>query len=1712
MRKKYFKLTSTYSLVYVIILIAAIGSLFSYASKQQRNSFAVTGTLTGNIFQDLNNNKIKDPGEPGFANIDVQITDVNDVEQTVVTNSLGNWTAVVPAGETVVDIQDFDQDEVDAGVVFPTVLDSDFPQNGLTLTLGADPKTVTVTEGGSLNTGPVGYAVLGCVTGCVYIDENGNGIFDVGIESTVAGATVIIDPDDPLIEDFFEITDANGIWEACTVPGNISALVVTNTGTPNIDPDSDVTQGVNPSQTIIVAGQTIFFGDDNNGDGVGDAKVGFFPPEFGTSTGIVFNDINFNGIQDVGEPGIPGVSVSIEVISGPGNNNFVQTNDEGVWTVDLEPGTYTSDVVEVTVDIGCPNQVLRSIDSDALVDIVVDDEETFAGFDGFFCPVPEIDLQKFGDYVDTNGDGGVSVGDAIEYTFTVTNTGNRQLSNITIDDVLVPVSGGPIALLPGESDTTTFTATYFITAADIDAGEVCNIATVTGFTPETFEVQDTVEEVCTATENLCETNLVKTGVLVDDGDGEITTNDVIEYTFEVTNTGDQLITGVSITDGMLGLTNAFVSPSTLAPGETGILGPVTYNIQQSDLNAGEVINNAEANWECQSGQTAIPSTDQEIVVLELNPQLTLLKGGQFVDDGNGQLDPNDVINYTFTVTNTGNVTIENAFIVDPLLDPTNPIIGPFDLPVGAFIEFNATNTGGVTTYSITPDDINAGVVCNQATVSGESPTDEPVSDVSDSVNIADDTGADDDITCTPLPPVGELDIIKFGTYVDFNNNGFVDVGDRIVYSFRVENIGNFPVFNITIDDDDIGITNLFVANELEPGDFRDVEDENTLFYEISNEDIAAGVFCNLATVNGETSEGTPVTDSDVLCTPLSISPAISIVKTGIYVDTDPVGVLNAGDLIEYTFTITNTGNVSLNNVVLDDPLLPNSPFTLPDLAPGEQIILSGSNDANYVYAIIENDITNGFVTNTACVNADDPTGSPVTESCSTEIITLSNVASIELLKGVTYVDANNDGIINAGDELSYDFTVTNTGDLEVTNLSIDDADIGQTGIVVSPSTLGVDETGTATATYVLTQSDIDAGEFCNSAIAIGSSTQGTVTDVSDSTNPLDGPGNNDETCWFAAAISIVKSGVLVDANNNGVVDVDDVIQYTLTVINNGSEDLTSIQVEDPLLGGDIGSPFNLAVGEEFTLPIQIYGLEQSDIEEGEVCNIASVEGVSSPSNINVSDESNEVCIDLDDGFISSIVLVKSATVLLGDDNTLNAGDQIQYTFTVTNTGGTNISNIELDDATINFENISVAGSLAPGVSAEVSTDASTNYIIIQEDIDAGEFCNTAVAEGFDPDGISVTSEASICTPLELVTGIVLEKGSVLNDENGDGLSQPGETIDYTFTVTNTGDAPLADVIILDPLFEVTNDIIFGPFNLNPGVAETFTLSYTLQQSDIDVGEVVNSATAIGIYLNEDVQDVSDSTNDNDGDEDDDPTVTPLLIENGLALLKSGVYVDTDENEMVNVGDQINYQFTLTNTGNTTLFNIVIDDVDDINVSIEVGTLLPGEIFTSEEILYSLVQADLQAGEKVNSATATGFNTNGGSVEDVSDSTNPADDTGEDDDPTVVLLDVPDDVIFYNGITPNGDGINDVLIIENIENFPSNNLKIFNRWGVLVYEAEAYGSIEDGERIEFDGTSDGRITIAKNEKLPTGTYIYIFEYVDFLDRTRELTGFIYINAD
>jgi uncharacterized repeat protein (TIGR01451 family) len=309
--------------------------------------------------------------------------------------------------------------------------------------------------------------------------------------------------------------------------------------------------------------------------------------------------------------------------------------------------------------------------------------------------------KKTGVWNDANNDGNADAGETISYTFNVKNTGNITLTNITVTDPLVTVVGGPLATLaPGASNNTTFTGTYVLTQADINAGEIINLATTTGTTPNGTPVSDDSDDPQDPTNvdpNLDgnpddptvtllpqDPSIVveKTGVWNDaNNDGYAQVGETITYTFEVENTGNVTLTNVTITDPLVSISGGPIA--VFAPGavdNSTFTG--TLVLTQAHINAGQIVNIATATGIDPNG---VPTSDQSddpqnpadvdpdddgdpddptVTLLPQNPQIALTKR---VSAGPTLL-PDNRYSVTFEVKafNLGNVTLSNLSITEDL--------------------------------------------------------------------------------------------------------------------------------------------------------------------------------------------------------------------------------------------------------------------------------------------------------------------------------------------------------------------------------------------------------------------------------------------------------------------------------------------------------------------------------------------------------------------------------------------------------------------------------------------------------------------------------------------------------------------------------------------------------------------------------------------------------------------------------------------------------------------------------------------------------------------------------------------------------------------------------------------------------------------------------------------------------------------------------------
>ncbi|KRF20992.1 hypothetical protein ASG90_00825 [Nocardioides sp. Soil797] len=1196
-------------------------------------------------------------------------------------------------------------------------------------------------------------------------------------------------------------------------------------------------------------------------------------------------------------------------------------------------------------------------------------------------PAPELALVKeAGTPVDVNDSGITDAGDTIAYTFTVTNKGNVPVHAVEINDPLAGAATCELTSLePGESTTCVADEAYTITKDDESNGTVENTAVAEGLDPDDEDViSDPDSTVTPVDEQAAALELTKkAGTPVDVNKSGLTdAGDTVAYTFTLTNSGNVPLHDLTITDPLVGAITC--EATTLAKGaSTQCAADEPYTITEADETAGKVVNVANANGVDPDGDDT-PSNEASTTtpVDQPNPALTLdKKAGTPVDvNGSGITDAGDTIDYTFLVTNSGNVPLTNVKVKDPK-------VGTLDCPKTELAP-GASMLCTASTYTITEDDEAGGSVVNVAEVTGDDPDGDPVDPPEDTTTTEVET------------PEPKLEIEKrAGAPVDVNNSGITDAGDTIAYTFTVTNSGNVPMSNIKVKDPKAGAVTCEVTT-LKPGESTECKADKA--YVVTEADEDAGNVHNTATVTGEDPDGDPSDPSDPgeTDTPTE-KPVVKLVldkSAGTPVDDNLSGITDAGDTIAYTFTVTNSGNVPVQAIAVVDPKAGAVTCEVTTLKPGE----STECEADEPYTVTEADEKSGSADNVAHATGVDPDGEPTKsndDDTTTPVDTPAPKLEIEKRAGAP-VDVNDSGITDAGDTIAYTFTVTNTGNVPMSNIKVSDPKAG--AVTCEETTLKPGESTECKADepYVVTEADELAGNVHNTATTTGEDPDGDPSDPSD-------PGETDTPAEKPEPhLSLVKkAGTPVDVNDSGITDAGDTIQFTFTVTNDGNVPVSKITVNDPLAGAVTCEVTTLKPGESTECKAdEVYKITKDDEAAEIVRNTATTEGEdpdgdptdpSDPSTTTTPTTPQAPAITLEKHAADPVDVNKSGIT--------DAGDTIAYTFTVTNDGNVPVFDVKVTDP-IAGSVTCPPGRLAKGESVECAADAA--YVVTEADEDAGKVVNVAHANATDPDGDDVESnEDTTTTPTTKPNPSLLvdkEAGDPV-DTNGNGVTDAGDTITFTFTVTNDGNVPLTKVEIDDPM--LGDSVTCEATELAPGAVTTCAADYALTQADVDNGEVKNTATAIGEDPDKDpVESPEDSTE------------TPIEPAPALSLVKKATLDDKDGDDRADVGETIQWSFTVTNDGNVTLKDVKVDDPMAGAVTCEATELAPGKsIECQADAAYVVTQADVDSGQVHNVATASGVPPKGDEVpSDPSETTTPTDSR------TALVLDKSNELVDKDG--------------------------------------------------------------------------------------------------
>ena len=1047
---------------------------------------------------------------------------------------------------------------------------------------------------------------------------------------------------------------------------------------------------------------------------------------------------------------------------------------------DTETVTFTHPVTQAEIDAGSLTNVATVTGADASgTTVSATDTRTVS-----FGQVSAIQVVKT---ASTNLIDPATAGATVTYTYTVSNIGNVTLTGVALEDdiegvLLISDLSGDGATVLAAGDSETASSTHIVSQAEIDAGSLTNIATTVGTSPTGETVTDTdTQTVALVQHPTIEVVKIASNNLLDPiiAGGEVT------YSYTITNTGNVTLTGVSLFDdveGTLGL-----STGTLAPNASTSTTSV-HTITQAEVDAGTLTNVATVTGNPPVG-SGVSDTDTQTVTLAQNPAIQIIKTAS-----TNLIDPGLVgaqVTYTFTVTNTGNVTLTGVSLEDD-------VEGPLTLSDAAGDGTAALAVGDSEAasfvHTVTQLEIDAGSLTNVATATGTSPAGGSVTDTDDQTVVLGQSPA---IQLTKFASPGVIDPAQ--------------VGDSINYSYVFTNTGNVTLTEIALVDDVEG-TLALTTTTLAPG----FSGTRLVVHAVTQAEIDAGLLTNVATVTGAPPAGSPVSDDDTQTVILGQDPSIQVVKTA---STNLIDPANVGNQVTYSYTVSNTGNVTLTDISLVDDVEGALTLLTTTLAP------SASTTASSIHTLTQTEIDAGSLTNVATANGTAPAGDNVTDT-DTQTVVLGQAPSIQVVKTAS---TNLIDPAAAGNQVTYTYAVTNTGNVTLTSVGLLDdvegtltlSDIAGDGIGV----IAVDASETASSVHTVTQGEIDAGSLTNVATANGTALAGgSVTDTDTQTVVL----------GQAPSIQVVKTA---STNSIEAANVGDQIMYTFTVTNTGNVTLTSVSLEDDVEGivtlGDIaGDGIAVLAPGNSEAGTSVHTITQGELDTGSLTNVATAVGTP-PTGAAVSDTDTQTVIL---GQAPSIQVTKTASTNLIDPVTV--GDQVTYSYTVSNTGNVTLTGVSLvDDVEGTLTITDIANDGVGVMAAGASETASITHSVNQAEIDSGSLTNVATATGTASSGTNVSDTDTQTVVLAQVPAIEVTKTASPNS----GIVT-GDTISYSYTVTNSGNVTLTSVSLVD---DVEGIVVLVTTTLAPNDSTSVVLSHTVTQAEIDAGSLTNIATATG---------------------------------------------------------------------------------------------------------------------------------------------------------------------------------------------------------------------------------------------------------------------------
>ena len=634
---------------------------------------------------------------------------------------------------------------------------------------------------------------------------------------------------------------------------------------------------------------------------------------------------------------------------------------------------------------------------------------------------------------------------------------------------------------------------------------------------------------------------------------------------------------------------------------------------------------------------------------------------------------------------------------------------------------------------------------------------------------------------------------------------------------------------------------------------------------------------------------------------------------------------------------------------------------------------------------------------TATVTAGKAATANLTNTYTKQVPGLEVTKTLDKVNGADY----DSGMVKVDDELTYTITVKNTGNTTLNDVLVTDTITGRgelslsttdTGVTIEDTTatietLAVDTTVTITATYTVAAGE--AGQtLTNTAVAT----------ASDGTK--DQPDNPPSVTVENPDWTVTKT---VD---NATPNVGDTITYTITVSNTGNTTLNGLTVTDTMDDGRTVTwvtplPPNVTDDDgDGILTVSGLAPNKDVVITATYKVVATDAGATFKNTVTVSDgTTSETPDEPPEVTVSNpnVSINKTVSGMSGADNRAVEGDALTYTISVKNSGNTKldvavsddmwtagkVNSAELDGTTID---VSSGSYTISGLDVGESKSITYTYTVTAEDVTNGTIDNAATAD-INEDG-TPDAKHEITTP----TG---EPSLIVDKTASEETVQVGAPITYTIEVKNDGYSVINNVVVRDTLWTEDTELtatgdVTGTYQVDedggkyyisemkPGQTLTITYTYT----PTEAGTLTNKVEVTADNLPD-----GEKPSDEVTVEVTPEPVSSLTVNKSLAQVNGSDYTVGK----VSVGDKLTYTIQVTNTGNTTLSGVTVEDSlwndgDAIQVDGELAYVADGGTYTIKHdiasgdtvtITYTYIVLRSDAGDTLtNTATVT---TDGGTT-------------------------------------------------------------------------------------------------------------------------------------